>query len=63
MGSALIFAVAAAVAIIGWRGVRAQHRKVSEALKQAEAALNRRAGPSAVTLEKDPKTGVYRPKQ
>jgi hypothetical protein len=60
MGSAVVFAIAAAVAIIGWRGVRRQHARVVEALKQAEAALKR---DRPITLEKDPQTGVYRPKR
>ena len=60
MGAAFIFAIAAAVAIVGWRGVRRQHARVVEALREAESALKR---DRPVTLEKDPQTGVYRPKQ
>jgi hypothetical protein len=60
MGATFIFAVAAAVAIIGWRGVRRQHERVVAALKKAEAAIQR---DRPVTLEKDPQTGVYRPKR
>lgn len=60
MGVTFIFAVAAVVAVIGWRGVRRQHDRVVAALKQAEAAVRR---DTPVTLEKDPQTGVYRPKR
>jgi hypothetical protein len=56
--------VLAAVAILGWRGVRRERERVAAALKDAEAALQKRkaAARESLTLEKDPKTGVYRPK-
>jgi hypothetical protein len=60
MGSGLLLGVVAIVAIIGWRGVRRQHERVVAALKQAEAAVRR---DTPVTLEKDPRTGVYRPRR
>lgn len=54
----------AAVAILGWRGVRRERERVASALKDAEAALQKRrpGDPRSLTLEKDPATGVYRPK-
>jgi hypothetical protein len=54
----------AAVAVLGWRGVRRERERVATALKEAEAALQKRqpARAESLTLEKDPVTGVYRPK-
>jgi len=51
------------IAALGWRGVRRERARVSTALREAEAALQKRkpAGQRSVTLERDPKTGVYRP--
>ncbi|HZP20469.1 MAG TPA: hypothetical protein VFB16_09695 [Bauldia sp.] len=60
MGLTFVLAVAAIVIYVGWRGARRQHDRVVEALRQAEAAVRR---DTPVTLEKDPRTGVYRPKQ
>lgn len=54
----LIVGTIAVIAILGWRGVRREHARVVNALKKAEASLDRNA---PVTLEKDPETGVYRP--
>jgi hypothetical protein len=45
------------VAILGWRGVKSEQKRVAAKLKQAEAKADKRA---PMTLEKDPKTGVYR---
>ena len=61
MGTVVIFAIAAAIAVLGWRGVKSEHKRVVTALKDAEAALSKRATAGTVTLEKDPQTGVYRP--
>jgi hypothetical protein len=41
--------------------MRREHARVSEALKKAEAAVNKRGPSKTVTLEKDPATGVYKP--
>jgi hypothetical protein len=38
-------------------------RRIQSELKAAEEALERRARASAVPLEKDPATGIYRPKR
>jgi hypothetical protein len=57
MGPFVIVALIAVVASLGWRGVRKEHKRVVETLKDAEASLDKRA---PVTLEKDPDTGVYR---
>ncbi len=56
----LVFAALVGVAVgLGWRALRRQHRNVIDALKRAETSLDKRA---PVTLERDPKTGVYRPR-
>jgi hypothetical protein len=51
------------IAALGWRGVRREKTRVTNALREAEAALQKRkpAAQRSVTLERDPKTGVYRP--
>ena len=60
MGTFVVILVIAVVAFYGWRKFRREHDKVVAALRQAEAALDKR---SPVTLEKDPETGVYRPRK
>ena len=52
-----IIALIAVVAILGWRGVKIEQSRVSAKLKRAEAKVDKRA---SLTLDKDPKTGVYR---
>jgi hypothetical protein len=59
MGPVLVLAVIAVVASFAWRGARRERQRVADALKNAEAALNKRAN-TAITLERDPATGVYR---
>jgi len=54
----LLFAVIALGVWYGWRVLRRQASRVTEALKDAEGSL---AEKKTVELEKDPKTGVYRP--
>jgi hypothetical protein len=51
------------IAALGWRGVRRERQRVTAALREAEAALQKRksAGRESLTLERDPATGVYRP--
>lgn len=58
MARLLFFALLAAAAWYGWKAFRRQQARVTEALKRAEGAL---AKNEPVTLQKDPKTGVYRP--
>jgi len=43
-----------------WRGFSQHRRNVGEAVRRAEEAVD---DARAQTLVKDPKTGVYRPKQ
>jgi hypothetical protein len=54
----LLFALAGAAVWYGWRALRRQQNRVTEALKEAEASLARK---EPIRLEKDPETGVYRP--
>jgi hypothetical protein len=61
MSPVVILAVIALAVGFGWRSMRREHARVSEALKKAEAAVNKRAPAKTVTLEKDPATGVYKP--
>ena len=55
----LLFALAGAAVWYGWRAFQRQQSRVGAALKEAEATLRRQ---EPVLLEKDPKTGIYRPK-
>ena len=59
MGPVLVLGVIALLASFAWRGHRRDRERVADALKDAEAALDKRASAS-VTLERDPATGVYR---
>ena len=63
MSPIFLLVVVAAVAALGWRGVRRERDRVASSLKEAEAALRKRkpAAQESLTLERDPKTGVYRP--
>lgn len=63
MSPVVILAIIALAVGFGWRSMRREHARVADALKKAEAAVNKRAPAKAktVTLEKDPRTGVYRP--
>ena len=58
MARVLLIALAAGAVWYGWRYLRIQQARVAEALKKAEGSL---AEKDTVHLEKDPKTGVYRP--
>lgn len=54
-----IVGLVAVVAILGWRGVKSEQKRVAEKLRRAEAKADRHA---PLTLERDPKTGVYKPR-
>lgn len=54
----LLFAVIGLGVWYAWRALRRQTARVAEALKEAEGSVAKK---EAVKLEKDPKTGVYRP--
>ena len=61
MSPVVILAIIALAVGFGWRSMRRENARVAEALKKAEAAVKKRAPAKTVTLEKDPRTGVYRP--
>jgi hypothetical protein len=63
MNPILILILLVVIAALGWRGVRRERRRVTAALREAEAALQKRkqGGRESLTLERDPATGVYRP--
>lgn len=52
----LILAAAAAAAVAGWRFIRREMDRVDARLEKV------RATDAIPTLERDPKTGVYRPR-
>jgi type II secretory pathway pseudopilin PulG len=54
-----IVGLVAVVAILAWRGSTSDKKRVSEKLRQAEATAKAEKR-VPLTLEKDPKTGVYR---
>jgi hypothetical protein len=70
MGAFLTF-LGVVIAIVVWyRRWTRTHNTVMSALKTAKTALDKReprtgmqSGMQTETLEKDPKTGVYRPKE
>jgi hypothetical protein len=62
MNPFVILLILVVIAALGWRGVRRERRRVTAALREAEASLQKQkpGRPVPVTLERDPKTGVYR---
>lgn len=60
MGPVIALAAIALLVGFGWRSMRKEHRRVVNALKKAEASLDKRA---PMTLERDPATGVYKPRK
>jgi hypothetical protein len=58
MARLLFFALVAGALWYGWHLFRRQQGKVAEVLKRAEGTLTKN---EPVDLERDPKTGVYRP--
>ena len=58
MARLLFFLLIGGAVWYGWRAFRRQQDRVNQALKKAEDSLTRK---EPVQLERDPKTGVYRP--
>jgi len=58
----ILVAVGAGLFLAG-RLYRDMQRRIQSELRAAEEALQRRARENAVPLERDPATGVYRPKR
>ncbi len=54
----LILAAAAAAAVAGWRFIRREMDRVDARLEKVRATTTE----AIPTLERDPKTGVYRPR-
>jgi hypothetical protein len=52
-----IVGLVAVVAILGWRGVKTEQKRVPQKPRRTKAN-NAPRGP--ITLEKDPETGVYK---
>ncbi|HKQ55846.1 MAG TPA: hypothetical protein VJT12_08130 [Methyloceanibacter sp.] len=63
MPQILILAAVGAGFILAGRFYREMQRRIKSELKAAEEALDRRAREDAVPLERDPATGIYRPKR
>jgi hypothetical protein len=59
----LIFVAAGAGLFLAGRWYRDVQRRIATELRAAEEALERRERESVVPLERDPATGVYRPKR
>jgi hypothetical protein len=62
MPQILFFFAAGAGLLIARRWYAHEQRRIQAELKAAEEALARR-DTTAIALERDPKTGIYRPKQ
>ena len=58
MGGFIAFLVVAAIGFLAWRGARQRYEQARTALKRRQSARR-----PAVTLEKDPETGIYRQKE
>jgi hypothetical protein len=63
MPQILILAAVGAGLVLAGRFYREMQRRIKSELKGAEEALERRARARAVPLERDPATGVYRPRR
>ena len=61
MPQLLLLLIAGAGLTIGYRWYVKESKRVAEALREAEDALDRRERSTVQTLERDSKTGVYRP--
>ena len=58
----LFFVAGAGLILAGRRWYRDEQRRIAAELRAAEEALARREAETAVPLERDPTTGIYRPK-
>ena len=59
----IILVAAGAGLFLAGRWYREAQRRIVSELRAAEEALARREKESAVSLEQDPATGIYRPKR
>lgn len=58
MARLLLFLLVGAAVWYGWRMFRRQQARVARHFKDGEGTLDKK---TAIELERDPKTGVYRP--
>jgi len=63
MPQVLLILAAGAGLVLAGRWLRREQRRIAAELRAARDALDRRAEDGAVPLERDPATGVYRPKR
>ena len=63
MPQLIILAAVGAGLVLAGRFYRQLQRRIQAELKAAEEAVERQARNTAVPLEQDPATGVYRPKR
>ena len=63
MPQVLLLAAIGAGLLLVRRYIKREQERVQEALRKTEEAMERRDIESAVPLEEDPVTGVYRPKE
>jgi hypothetical protein len=63
MPQLIILAAVGAGLVLAGRFYRQMQRRIQAELKAAEEALERQARNTAVPLEQDPSTGIYRPKR
>jgi hypothetical protein len=63
MPQLLLIVAAGAGVLLARRYFRKERSRITAELRAAREAMERREEDSAVPLEQDPATGVYRPKQ
>ena len=63
MPQILVLVAAGAGLFFAGRVYREMQRRIRSDLRAAEEALDQRARENAVPLERDPATGIYRPKR
>jgi len=63
MPQILVLVAAGAGLFFAGRFYRDMQRRIRSELRAAEEALERRARENAVPLERDPATGIYRPRR
>ena len=59
----LLVAAGAGILLAGRRWYAQEKRRIAAELRAAKDAMERRAADSIVPLERDPLTGIYRPKR
>ncbi len=62
MPQLLVLILAGAALWVGYEWVRKETRRVRSDLREAEEALRRKQEREVPSLERDPETGVYRPR-